>query len=62
MELNVAGTAVIIAILMNTISKGAIAISSGAPELRRTVLPAFGLILLIGIVSGLLTLWWFAAS
>jgi uncharacterized membrane protein (DUF4010 family) len=62
MELTVAGTAVIIAILMNTISKGVIAISSGAPELRRTVLPAFGLILLVGIISGLLTLWWFAAG
>jgi uncharacterized membrane protein (DUF4010 family) len=56
MEMNVAGTAVIIAILMNTIAKGAIAVSSGSPELRRAILPAFGLILLVGIISGVLTI------
>lgn len=55
MEVNVAGTAIIIATLMNTLSKGAIAASSGTPELRRIVLPALGLILLVGIIGGVLT-------
>jgi uncharacterized membrane protein (DUF4010 family) len=55
MEVNVAGTAIIIATLMNTLAKGAIAASSGTPELRRIVLPALGLILLVGVISGVLT-------
>ncbi|MFO7584496.1 MAG: MgtC/SapB family protein [Anaerolineales bacterium] len=55
MEVNVAGTAIIIATLMNTLSKGAIAASSGTPELRRIVLPALGLILLVGLIGGVLT-------
>jgi uncharacterized membrane protein (DUF4010 family) len=55
MEVNVAGVSIIIATLMNTLTKGAIAASSGTPELRRIVLPALGLILLVGLVSGVLT-------
>jgi uncharacterized membrane protein (DUF4010 family) len=57
LDLNVAGIAIIIAVLANTVTKSAIASSSGSPELRRTILIAFGLILLVGLVSSLLTFW-----
>lgn len=49
---DVAGMAVIIATLMNTISKGAITYFSGSPQLRRPVITAFFLIVLAGIFSG----------
>jgi uncharacterized membrane protein (DUF4010 family) len=49
---NVAGMSVIIAALMNTVSKGAISYFSGSPELRRPVIRAFILIVLVGAISG----------
>ena len=49
---DVAGMAVIIAALMNTVSKGAISYFSGSPELRKPVIRAFILMVLIGAVSG----------
>jgi uncharacterized membrane protein (DUF4010 family) len=49
---DVAGVAVLIAALMNTVSKGAISYFSGSPELRRTVIRAFILIVLAGGISG----------
>lgn len=49
---NVAGTAVIIAAIMNTVSKGAISYFSGSPELRRPVIQAFFLMVLAGVISG----------
>ncbi len=48
----VAGIAVIIAALMNTISKGGIAYFSGSSELRRPVMRAFLLIVMAGAISG----------
>ncbi len=48
----VAGAAVVIAALMNTVSKGAIAYFSGSPELRRPVLQAFALMILVGVIAG----------
>lgn len=57
--LQVAGVAVVLAALMNTLSKGAIAYFSGSPELRKHVLPALGIIMLIGLISGGLTFFWF---
>ncbi len=48
---NVAGTAVVIAALVNTVSKGAICYFSGASELRRPVLKAFVLMVLAGATS-----------
>jgi uncharacterized membrane protein (DUF4010 family) len=48
----VAGAAVVIAALMNTVSKGAIAYFSGSPELRRPVIRALGLMIAVGILSG----------
>jgi uncharacterized membrane protein (DUF4010 family) len=49
---DVAGVAVIIAALMNTISKGAISYFSGSPELRSPVIKAFVLMILVGVISG----------
>jgi uncharacterized membrane protein (DUF4010 family) len=51
LSLNVAAIAIIIAALVNTLAKGVIAYFSGSPELRRTVIRAF----LIMLVSGILT-------
>jgi uncharacterized membrane protein (DUF4010 family) len=52
LEGQVAGIAIIIASLMNTISKGGIVYLTGAPELRRTILRALGLIVLVGLAAG----------
>lgn len=49
---DIAAMSVIIAALMNTVSKGAISYFSGSPELRRPVIRAFSLIVLTGAVSG----------
>lgn len=49
---DVAGVAVVIAALMNTISKGAISYFSGSPELQSPVIKAFVLMILVGVVSG----------
>jgi uncharacterized membrane protein (DUF4010 family) len=54
---DVAGVAVIIAALMNTISKGAISYSSGSPELRSPVIKAFILMILVGVISGAVSLY-----
>ena len=48
---DVAGISVIIAALMNTVSKGAISYFSGSPELRKPVIRAFILMVLVGAVS-----------
>jgi uncharacterized membrane protein (DUF4010 family) len=48
---DVAGVAVIIAALMNTISKGAISYFSGSAELRSPVIKAFILMILVGLIS-----------
>lgn len=57
LELRVAGAAIILAALVNTIAKAVMAWVLGAPELRRTIVRAFGLILFTGIVSGAVVLW-----
>jgi uncharacterized membrane protein (DUF4010 family) len=48
---DVAGIAVIIAALMNTVSKGAISFFSGTQELRYPVIRAFILTILVGVIS-----------
>jgi uncharacterized membrane protein (DUF4010 family) len=53
---DVAAAAVVIAALMNTVSKGAICFFSGTPDLRRPVIKAFLLMVLAGLVSGGLVL------
>ena len=58
LEPRVAGAAIMIAALMNTIAKGVIAYFWGSPELRRTVLRAFAVILLVGVVGTFLMLSW----
>jgi uncharacterized membrane protein (DUF4010 family) len=57
LDIQVAGIAVVIAALMNTIAKGAIAYFMGSQELRRTVLRSFGVIFLVGLFSGMFMLW-----
>jgi len=52
----VAAVAIILATVVNTGSKAMLAYSLGDKGLRRKVLPAFGLIILAGLISGGLTL------
>lgn len=56
-SLQVAGTAVILATLVNTVAKGVMAWIIGSNELRRTIRMAFGLVLLTGIVSSAVVFW-----
>ncbi len=49
---DVAGMSIIIAALMNTVSKGAISYFSGSPQLRRPVISAFTLMVIVGALSG----------
>ena len=51
LTLNVAAIAVLIAALVNTLAKGVISFVSGSPELRKTVIRAFFIMLVSGIVS-----------
>ena len=51
LTLNVAAIAVIIAALVNTLAKGVISFVSGSPELRKTVIRAFVIMLVSGILS-----------
>jgi uncharacterized membrane protein (DUF4010 family) len=57
LDIQVAGNAVVIAALMNTIAKGAIAFFMGSKELRRTVMRAFSVIFLVGLFSSMFMLW-----
>ena len=52
----VAGIAVLIAAIVNTIAKGFIAIFSGSPELRHTVVRGFGVIIVVGVISSAITI------
>ena len=51
-NLQVAGAAVVIASLMNTVAKGAISYFSGSQQLQKMVLSALGIIILVGMISG----------
>jgi len=57
LDLQVAGIAIVIAAIMNTISKGAIVYFTGSHELRRTVIRSFAVIFLAGFLSSMLMLW-----
>jgi uncharacterized membrane protein (DUF4010 family) len=46
---NTAARAIVIAILANTLVKGGIVLTSGSTSIRRTLLPGFLLILIVGI-------------
>jgi len=50
LDYQVAGIAIVIAVIMNTISKGAIVFFTGSQELRRTVIYSFAVILLAGLI------------
>jgi uncharacterized membrane protein (DUF4010 family) len=56
---DVAGIAVIIAALMNTVSKGAISYFSGTQELRNPVIKAFILMILVGVISSWVVFYFF---
>lgn len=57
MNIQVAGVAIVIAALMNTIAKGSIAYFLGSKELRWTVIRAFSIIFIVGFFSGISILW-----
>lgn len=52
-DLNVAGNAVILAVMSNTVVKGGLVLMLGAPALHKAILPGLGLIL-AGIGSSFL--------
>lgn len=54
LTLNVAAIAILIAALVNTLAKGVISFFSGSPELRRTVIKAFLIMLVSGILSSVI--------
>jgi uncharacterized membrane protein (DUF4010 family) len=54
LSLNVAAIAVIIAALVNTLAKGVISFVSGSPELRKTVIRAFLIMLVSGVLSSVI--------
>jgi uncharacterized membrane protein (DUF4010 family) len=56
-EATAATVAIILAVLTNTLTKAALAASLGSRELRRTVIPAFGTMLLVGIASTGVMFW-----
>ena len=57
LDIRVAGIAIVIAALMNTISKITIVHFTGSEELRRTVIRSFALIFLAGLFSSLFIFW-----
>ena len=57
LDLKVAGIAMVIAAIMNTISKGAIVYFTGSQELRQTVIRSFAVIFIVGLFSSMLMLW-----
>ena len=54
MESQVAGFAVVLAALVNTVAKAVMAWTLGSTELRRTIIRAFGIVVLTGLVSSLI--------
>jgi uncharacterized membrane protein (DUF4010 family) len=54
LEISTASRAIVLAVMSNTITKGGIVLLTGSRGLRRTVLPAFILILATGLGVGFL--------
>jgi uncharacterized membrane protein (DUF4010 family) len=54
LEPQVAGFAVVLAALVNTVAKGVMAWSLGSDEIRKTIIRAFSLIVCVGLVSSLI--------
>ncbi len=54
MESQVAGFAVVLAALVNTVAKAAMAWTLGSADLRRTIVRAFGIVVLTGLLSSLI--------
>ncbi len=48
---HVAGSAIVIAAVVNTFAKAGIALSVGAPRLRHTVMWTFGVVIAVGLIS-----------
>lgn len=57
LDIQVAGMAIVIAALMNTISKVTIVCFTGSSELRQTVIRSFVVIFLVGLLSGIFVFW-----
>jgi uncharacterized membrane protein (DUF4010 family) len=51
LSMDVAGSAIVIAAVMNTIAKAGIGMIVGAPELRRTLIWALGAVIVVGAIS-----------
>jgi uncharacterized membrane protein (DUF4010 family) len=54
-SLEIAGLAVVLATMSNTVVKGSIVIFTGHPSLRKAILPGFLLILAAGIILAVIT-------
>jgi len=61
LEPRVAAFAIVLATLVNTVTKGVTAGALGSPELRRTIWRSFGLMLATGVVASALTFLVFAS-
>jgi uncharacterized membrane protein (DUF4010 family) len=59
LSIQIAGIAIVIAAIMNTISKGMIAYFTGSKELFKIIVKAFSIILFVGILTSLLMIWLF---
>ena len=57
LDLRVAGIAIVIAALMNTISKSTIVYFTGSSELRQTVIRSFSIIFFVGLLSSIFVFW-----
>jgi uncharacterized membrane protein (DUF4010 family) len=51
--LSTAATAIVLAMVSNTVVKGGLTLAIGAPQLRRHTLPAFGAMAVVGVLSAL---------
>jgi uncharacterized membrane protein (DUF4010 family) len=51
LDLTIAGQAVVLAAMANTIAKGSIVLVGGSKELRKAILPGLGLILVVGVAA-----------
>lgn len=55
-QIQVAAISVLLASLVNTAAKAVLAIVLGAPEMRRTIAFSFGVLILVGVVGGFLSI------
>ena len=54
LDLTIAGRAIVLAAMANTVAKGSIVLVGGSKELRKAILPGLGLILVAGVAAAFL--------